>query len=346
LQDCLPADVIAWGTDEAVFHRAIPSQPQTLEEFRAALLESGTDAPAKPKPPVIVRDAPLRPFQLAYNTENGFYLCENRGKVQGMCCTGLAVEEVWKHLTDDLVRVSSDRLPHGYQIKKSERSRFEKELVELHPDAALTREDLKAITPNPGQVGPVVGVSPPRDGYICKKCGVGYTTEGSSAFHWRTVHGSSPDEKPKKPDGTPGQYLRHGFQYVPQMQTLSLHSGSIRWFEIVPAPSEVQTGGRTTSSDLETLLDLETEVFGQASDSMPIEIDDASLLEFWRTSGASEHIKEYSPADLTALVGLPRADEPHLVKLRRAQSLRYMSACKRVSTASTAIRRLLVTTLP
>lgn len=346
MQDRLPTGMIAWGSDEAVFHRAKLSQSQTLEEFRAALLNSSRDAVlAKPKPPVLMRDTFLRSFQIAYNTENGFYLCENPGKVNGMCCTGLAVEEVWKHLTDELVRASSDRLPHGYRIRKSDKGGFEKKLIELHPEAALTREDLKRITPNPGQVGLVVGVGPARDGYICNKCGVGYTTPKSGASHWRKDH---PDEKPAKSDGTPGQYIRHGLRYVQQMQTLSLHSGSIRWFEIVPAPSNEDQphNGNTAASDLDDLMDLEMEVFGQAPDLLPTEVDDPGLLAFWRNSGASEHIKGCPHTDLSALVDLPHGDEPLLIKLRRGQSLRYMSACKRVSKASIAIRRLMVTTLP
>lgn len=212
--------MVAWGTDEGVFERAHSSQAsfQTLSEFRTALLnsrssgQSGAAAstvpsqPAKGHPTVLIRHPLLCKYQLAYNSENRFYLCENKGKVNGMCCTGLAVTEVGKHLTDNLVKATSDRLPHAYRIKLSEKAAFERMLVDIHPDAALTREDLKAITPNPGQVGAIVGVGPPRDGYICKKCDRGYTTIGSGAHHWIDVHGNRPEDKPKKPDGTPGQY--------------------------------------------------------------------------------------------------------------------------------------------
>jgi hypothetical protein len=194
-----------------------------------------------------------------------------------MCCTGLAVEEVWKHLTDTLVRATSDRLPHGYRIRQSERTNFERELIKLHPNAALTREDLKAITPNPGQIGPVVGVRPPRGGFICRKCGVGYTTGGSAAFHWRSVHGNCKEDKPKKPDGMPGELVRHGFRYVEQMQTLSLHSGSIRWFEVIPAPFRDKPRSIASPGDLETLMDLQMEVFGQEPEVVPDEIDQAGL---------------------------------------------------------------------
>jgi hypothetical protein len=49
---------------------------------------------------------------------------------------------------------------------------------------------------------------------------------------------------------------------------------------------------------------------------------------------------------LTPLVGLPRQDEPFLVKLRRAQSLRFTTYCKHVSAGSIALRRLIVITKP
>jgi hypothetical protein len=355
LQDRIPAGVITWGSDEGIFQRALSSQAQSqsLEEFRNILLKSrssnvavGSTPGSQPKPSVLIRDPALRKFQLAFNAENGFYLCENKGKFHGMCCTGLAVEEVWKHLTDTLVRAMSDRLPHGYKIRQADKANFERDLIKLHPNAALTREDLKAITPNPGQIGPVVGVRPPRDGFICKKCDVGYTTGGSAAFHWRSAHGKRKEDKPTKPDGTPGEFVRHGFRYVQQMQTLSLHSGSIRWFEIIPAPFKDQHICVASPGDLETLMDLQTEVFGQESELVPDEIDEAGANEFFMNSGASEHIQGYYPTELIALVQLPLDDEPHLVKLRRAQSLRYMSACKRISKGSIAVRRLLVTTLP
>jgi hypothetical protein len=78
-------------------------------------------------------------------------------------------------------------------------------------------------------------------------------------------------------------------------------------------------------------MDLQMDVFGQEAELMPVGIDNASLLEFFRTSGATEHIKGYFPTDLITLVWLPSADKPYLVKLCHAQSLRYISACKGIS---------------
>jgi hypothetical protein len=94
------------------------------------------------------------------------------------------------------------------------------------------------------------------------------------------------------------------------------------------------------------LLDaLQEAVFGQDDEGV-VELDSNAVLEFFRNSGAEDHIKGLSVAKLLPLVGSPRADEPKLVKLRRAQNLRFEMHSKNIFRGSTALRRLIVTTKP
>ena len=189
--------------------------------------------------------------------------------------------------------------------------------------------------PLPGQVGPIAGIAPPVPGFICKKCHRGYTSAGAARHHWIGSH-----KDVEKPDGK-------CYTPVPQMQSLSLHVNFIRYFSITPGPS-VQTDGTpcpvASSDDMTLLSALQEDVFGPDDDL--VEADPDAILAFFNISGAADHIAALSPKKLLQLVGSPQEDEPKLVKLRRAQGLRFEAHCKRVVRGSIALRRLIVTTKP
>lgn len=77
------------------------------------------------EPPVLQRPPLLRQHQLAYNRINDLLSCENPGKVNGMCSSGLPINQIFKHLTEKAVQESSDCIPHGYKIKPAEKLALE-----------------------------------------------------------------------------------------------------------------------------------------------------------------------------------------------------------------------------
>ena len=319
--------IIPWGSDASAFSNRQRKVPRG---------HNADPHPTATAPPAVVERSPyLRQYRLAYNTVNNFIYCENPGKVGGVCCAGLPINQVFKHLTQTAVRASSDCIVHGYKIMPAQKAALERELQELYPDAPFTPADLQSILPLKGQVGPVVGIAPPVPGYICPHCGRGYTTPGAARAHWRDIH---PDVE--KPNGK-------CYVPVPQMQSLSLHVNFIRYFPIVPGPA-VETNGPafpTASSDDMTLLSaLQEDAFGP--DDGIVELDLDAVLAFFRNAGATDHVKGFSPNELRSLVGSPREDEPKLVKLRRSQGLRFEAHCQRIVKGSPALRRLIVTTKP
>lgn len=287
--------------------------------------------------PVLERPPLLRQYQLAYNRVNDFITCENPGKVDGMCCSGLPINQIFKHLTEKAIRPSSDCLSHGYEIKPAQKAPLEEAIQQFYPTAPFTSQDLQKIRPLADQVGPIVGAPPPIPGYICKECSRGYSTSKSAKSHWRDKHGNV--EKPE------GSVLTSCFLPVPQMQSLSRHNNFICYFAITPDLTETDCIAPLATSDDMTLLNaLQEEVFG-LDDEDAEEPDLEAVQEFFRNSGATSYVAGLDPAQLIELVGLPRVDEPLLVKLRRAQSLRFESQSSRISRGNVAIRRLIVTTI-
>jgi hypothetical protein len=94
------------------------------------------------------------------------------------------------------------------------------------------------------------------------------------------------------------------------------------------------------------LNSLQDDVFGPDDEDCADEIDVNTVQAIFKTSGTLNHVAGLPAAKLIPMVGLPRQDEPLLVKLCRAQSLRFTKYCKQVSTGSIALRRLIVTTKP
>jgi hypothetical protein len=139
-----------------------------------------------------------------------------------------------------------------------------------------------------------------------------------------------------------------GFRFVDHMQTLTkVQRNAIRYFEVVPEPvGDTRHIAIPPVDGINHLAQLHDDIFGHArAGSQASEVDVNAIHEFFTNSGAITHIAGFPPEHLVSLVGLPRPDEPRLVKLRRAQILRFLSACKRVLKGSNAMRRLLVTTV-
>jgi hypothetical protein len=335
-----------WGSDDAAFPTSGGAPFDTVDDLHAAMSgmylshPTGTcdKAISIATEPPLERPPLLRQYQLAYNRANGFITCENPGKVDGMCCSGLPINQIFKHLTEKAIRASSDCLPHGYKIKPAEKSSLEEAIRQLYPAAPFTPQDLQKIRPLPGQMGPIVGAPPPIPGYICKECHRGYTTNDSARSHWKDKH-----RNVKKPQE--GSVLTSCFLPVPQMQSLSLHKNFICYFAITPDSTEAnRIAPLATSDDMALLNALQEEVFGSDEEDVE-ELDLEEVQEFFRNSGATSYIEGLDPAQLLQLVGLPRADEQVLVKLRRAQSLRFESQSSRISKGNAAVRRLIVTTI-
>jgi hypothetical protein len=266
---------------------------------------------------------------------NGFIYCENPGKVDGVCCSGLPINQIHKHLTDTAIRETSDAVVHGYKILPSAKAALQREIRDQFPDAPLTPLDMQKIVPLPGQVGPIVRVAPPVEGYICQVCRRGYTTLDSGRDHWKKAH--------KDLEILPADR----FVKVPQMQTLSRHQNFIRYFEIVPGPLRTQClAPPLAPSDDMTLLDsLQDAVFGPDNGGL-VELDSDVILEFFRNSGAEHYVRGLSNTTLIPLVASPQQDEPKLVKLRRAQNLRFKMHSRKVFQGNVALQRLIVTTKP
>jgi len=287
-------------------------------------------------PAVIEYPQLLRLYRLAYNTINGFIFCENPGKAGALCHSGLPINQIWKHLTQMAICESSDCVVHGYHIKPSEKEKLHNEIRALYPNAPFTPLDLQNIVPLPDQVGPIVGAPPPIPGYICNLCGRGYRKNGVHS-HVRDKHSTVPKQ--------PGTLIDNLFTPVPQMQSLSLHKNFIRFFAIRPGEARDEHAFPiATSKDMHVLNALHEAIFGP--EESVTELDVVAVQEFFRNSGAIDHVKGLSPSDLTRLVGLPREDEPKLIKLRRSQILRFEAHSKRVVHGNIALRRLIAITKP
>jgi hypothetical protein len=343
--------IIAWGSDDSAFNlvnqRNLPYQ--SIGDFHSAISEAHLPStvppePAAALPSALERGPILRPYQLAYNTVNDILICENPGKVGGMCCAALPINQVFKHLTQKAVRETSDCIVHGYPLKPAEKAPLEQLLRENYPKAPFTPAEMQQIIPHPDQIGPVVGVRPPVPGYICSLCHRGYTSKDAARAHWKQKHKTVNRNPGVPPLATK---FEDRFFWVPQMQSLSLHANMIRYFAIRPDGAGSHSDHPAASSDDMTALNsLQDEVFGPDDEIDVDEIDVNAVQAFFKTSGAVDHVAGLSADKLIPLVGLPRQDEPPLVKLRRAQSLRFTMYCKRVSTGSIALRRLIVITKP
>ena len=341
--------IIAWGSDDSAFNLVNQGNLpyQSIGDFHSAISEASLPSTVPPElaatpPSVLERGLILHPYQLAYNTVNDFLTCKNPGKVGGMCCTGLPINQVFKHLSQKAVRETSDCIVHGYHLKPADKAPLEQLLRENYPKAPFTSAEMQQIIPHPDQIGPVVGVRPPVPGYICSVCHRGYTSRDTARFHWRGQH--------KIDNETPGVLplatkFEDRFSWVPQMQSLSLHTNMIRYFAIRPDGAGSHSDHPAASSDDMTALhSLQDEVFGPDDENDVDEIDVNTVQAFFL--GHLEQWTMLLDCLLTPLVGLPRQDEPLLVKLCRAQSLRFTMYCKRVSTGSIALRRLIVITKP
>lgn len=338
-----PRLIIPWGSDDLAFSTGHGNPPfNTVQDLHAAIANrsgiAGAPDPALPTRPVIVRPPQLRRYQLAYNTVNGFIYCENPGKVGGRCCSALPINQIFKHLTQKAVSESSDCVVHGYAIKPAGKEALEAACKEACPDAPFTPAELQNIVPLPGQAGPIVGIAPPVPGWICKACGRGYTTKAAAQAHWKVKHKDVP-----KPVG--GSVIVNFFFQVPQMQSLSLHKNFIRYFAITPGDARADHAPLlATSDDMMLLSTIQEAAFGPEDHVIELDLD--AVQAFFRNSGAVDHVKGLLPTELLRLVELPGKHEPKLVKLRRAQCLRFEAHSKRVFRGNAALRRLLVITKP
>jgi hypothetical protein len=211
---------------------------------------------------------------------------------------------------------------------------LEAQIRELYPNAPFMPADLQNVIPHAGQVGPIVGVAPPIPGYICKVCKRGYRRSGTYP-HWRDKHRDI-----ARPPG-----IEALFDPVPQMQSLSLHNNLIRYFAITPGEAVLDQASPLATSDDMTLLNALQEVaFGPDEEATELNLD--AVQAFFNNSGATEHVKGFPTSELLRLVELPCQDEPKLVKLRRAQYLRFEAHSKRVFIGNVALRRLIAITKP
>ena len=323
-------NIISWGSSDRAFG-ANQGSPDTAHQ-------SDRPTPMTRTLTIIEQPPLLLWYKLAYNRVNKFIFCENPGKVGGVRCAALPVNHTYKHLMQTAIRESSDCIVHGYKIKPSDKKALEENIAALYPDAPFTPAQLKNIVPLPGQVGPIIGVGPPVPGYMCKQCHHGYTTRDSAGTHIRHAHND-----PERPGRNVFNFF---FEWIPQMQSLSLHGNFTRYFAITPGAVESQGPALplASSDDMAMLSALQEQVFGP--DDGMVEPDSDAVLEFFRNSGAVKHVEGLPCAELLRLVGTPREDEPKLVKLRRAQGLRFELHCMQAYKGSIALRRLIVTNKP
>ena len=127
--------IIPWGSDHSAFsNRQVNSPDNALEDNVAASKLHQADPHVHPTQisaattsafPAIFRPKLLRDYRLAYNTVNKFIYCENPGKVGGVCCAGLPINQIFKHLTQQAVRPNSDCIVHGYKIMPAQKATLE-----------------------------------------------------------------------------------------------------------------------------------------------------------------------------------------------------------------------------
>jgi hypothetical protein len=99
-------------------------------EFHSAISESIVPSTVTLRPPSVLECGPiLCPYQLAYNNVNDFIVCENPGKVGGMCCAVPPINPVFKHLVQTAIqtaiRETSDCIIHGYHLKPADKAPLE-----------------------------------------------------------------------------------------------------------------------------------------------------------------------------------------------------------------------------
>src|SRR5882762_9603857 len=233
----LPRPIIPWGSNNSAFDtHSRNSHFDTVHDFHATISRGAKANPAGELDPLnavitmrpVLEQPPLlRQYRLAYNTVNGFIMCENAGKVGGVCCSGVPINQIFKHLTQTAIPDSSNCIVHGYRIMPADKQPLEAQTQELYPNAPFMPADLQNVIPHAGQVGPIVGVAPPVPGYICKVCKCGYRSSGTYP-HWRDKHRDI-----ARPPGT--TIIKAFFDLVPQMQSLSLHNNLIRYFAVTPS---------------------------------------------------------------------------------------------------------------
>ena len=138
-----------------------------------------------------------------------------------MCCVGLLINQVFKHLSQKAIRETSDCIVQGYPLKLADKGLLEQLLQENYPKAPFTLAEMQQIIPHPDQIGPVVGVRLLVPGYICLVCHCGYTRRDTARFHWREQHIINNNNPGVLPLATK---FEDQFPWVPQMQSLSLHT--------------------------------------------------------------------------------------------------------------------------
>lgn len=122
------------------------------------------------------------------------------------------------------------------------------------------------------------------------------------------------------------------------MQTLSHYQNLIHYFAIEPNPDETDNPMHSLDSlDDMTLLDDLQEAMFSTDDAGVVELDSDAVLEFFRSSGAEDHIKDLSAPEVVPLIGSPLENEPKLVKLHWEQNLCFEMHSKSVLRGSTAL---------
>lgn len=330
--------IFRWGSLDDAF----ADHPMFKEHVDTEHPQQTNETPTPPSTssiPILWRPPFLRRYQMAYNTVNDILVCQNPNH-GGSCFCGIPVLEAYTHLTSPNVNVNSPRRPHGYKIRES-KGDFTNTLRELLPLAPFTSEDMRKVRPNPGQLGPIVGILPPAPGYICNTCGHGSRSFATARKHWLENH---------KPKGRTTRSVPRSDRFRDALvQSIGRwQPSSVCYFEIKPDPNDTTASAGTPASltDLDILSKLQSDLFGADFDTQAEEIDPQAVMEFFRNSGAHAHVEGFDSTHLLSLVDLPRSNEHLLIKLRRAQLLRFMSGCNKILNGNLAVRRLLVTTIP
>lgn len=323
LKNEIPPVVLKWGSDPECYNQAFKSDATTSWDIRANIKELPTPEC------VLIRPDILRRYQLAYNPVNGIIVCENPVCSQsGVCGNALSIDNVWKHLTLLQYAKGSALSAHGWIIPVAQKPQLEAMLTECCPGAPVTAEQLKAVRPHADQRGPIAGIHRPVLGWACNECPTASPSYAVMSKHMQRH---------------PGHSAKGSLTNCP-LQTLSMNQHFKCWFR-----SSWAVGTELAASSQEAgdpLDELNQQLFGDEEEPLSSAIDTEAIMEFFRNSGAVDHITDFNAADLRSLVSLPVPDEPGLAKLRYAQTLRFRSSCKSIERGNAAIRRLIVTTLP
>lgn len=306
----MPSHGLEWGTDETAYDVAFKSENLTAHDIWANV--TARSQTVLPRPHV------LWVHQLVYNTKNNIIICWNvvaDGKE--ICQNALRIDNTWKHIRK-----------HGYCIAPKDKPNLEATLKMSFPKAPITAGDLKAIALRKGQNTPIKGIRDPIPGYICDFCFVASPSRIYASRHCRKAH----------------DHVQYSIDRVP-LQTLSVSHHFKRWFKSFPKPQDTHPAPPLTSgSDL--LAALSREIFNDDVDPCTTLVDAENVMEFYRNLGAASRIAGCDPKKLANLVLLPLPNEPNLIKLRQAETLRFKSSAVEVDKDHAAIRRLIVTTLP